>query len=233
MFSFLSRNDTVQYLIAFSLLLLTDVQEVDAACTSSSEPCELHSGNCFNPVLLSLNGDVSAAIDALEYGKYCGRFNRCRPKKIASDLCQFDEVSTCKRKKSTKFNSKKEKNKKGKKEKYSKDEDEEEEAPPSLSSRHEVSRWNTGEYTQDNNSISCHTTTSRTSHHRNKNWEHYVTHTTTSSRTTSNSSRSSSCCQSSSSSRLSSTSTSSYQNHTSNSCCAGGRDRPPTRPTRT
>mmetsp|Transcript_38241 Transcript_38241/g.43101 ORF Transcript_38241/g.43101 Transcript_38241/m.43101 type:complete len:270 (+) Transcript_38241:83-892(+) len=129
MFSFLSRNDTVQYLIAFSLLLLTDVQEVDASCTSSSEPCELHSGNCFNPVLLSLNGDVSAAIDALEYGKYCGRFNRCRPKKIASDLCQFDEVTTCKRKKSTKFNSKKEKNKKGKKEKYSKDEDEEEEAP--------------------------------------------------------------------------------------------------------
>ena len=93
MFSFLSRNGTVQSLIAFSLLLLTDVQEVDASCTSSSEPCEPLSGNCFDPVLFALNGDLPAAIDALEYGKYCGRLNRCRPKKIASDLCpEFDEV---------------------------------------------------------------------------------------------------------------------------------------------
>ena len=132
MFSFLSRHGTVQSLIAFSLLLLTDVQEVNASCTSSSEPCEPLSGNCFNPVLFALNGDLQAAIDALEYGKYCGRLNRCRPKKIASDLCpEFDEVSTCKNKKSKKYNSKKKKNnKKGKKEKRSKDEDEKEDEAP-------------------------------------------------------------------------------------------------------
>jgi len=137
MFSFLSRNNgtTVHYLIAFSLLLLlTDVQEVDASCTSSNEPCEQFSGNCFAPVTFALSGDLPAAIDALEYGKYCGRLNRCRPKEIASDLCpKFDEVSTCKKEKSEKFNSKKEKSKKSKKnKKHSKDEEEEEAPCPAI-----------------------------------------------------------------------------------------------------
>mmetsp|Transcript_13400 Transcript_13400/g.14711 ORF Transcript_13400/g.14711 Transcript_13400/m.14711 type:complete len:258 (+) Transcript_13400:143-916(+) len=109
------------------------------------------------------------------------------------------------------------------------DNEDEEEQQQYLSSRHEVSRWNTGEYTHDN-SISCNTTTSRTSHHMNKNWENHDTHNTTS--TTSSSTSSSSSCPLSSSSRLSSTLTpTSYHNRDSNSCVVG-IDRPPTRPTR-
>eukprot|EP00751_Fragilariopsis_kerguelensis_P042897 CAMPEP_0171004572 /NCGR_PEP_ID=MMETSP0736-20130129/17766_1 /TAXON_ID=186038 /ORGANISM="Fragilariopsis kerguelensis, Strain L26-C5" /LENGTH=255 /DNA_ID=CAMNT_0011433941 /DNA_START=119 /DNA_END=886 /DNA_ORIENTATION=- len=99
-------------------------------------------------------------------------------------------------------------------------EEEDEEEHYLYSSRHEVSRWNTGEYhTQDNNSSSCHTPTSRISNHQNL-----------------TSSRSRSCPLSSSSSTLLSTpsTTSSYQNRTNNnsSCAVVGIDRPPTRPTR-
>jgi len=100
-------------------------------------------------------------------------------------------------------------------------ENEDEEEHYLYSSRHEVSRWNTGEYsTQDNNSSSCHTPTSRISNHQNL-----------------TSSRSRSCPLSSSSSTLLSTpsTTSSYQNrttHNNSSCAVVGIDRPPTRPTR-
>jgi len=103
------------------------------------------------------------------------------------------------------------------------DEDEKEEQPY-LSSRHEFSRWNTGEYKQDN-SISCNTPTSRITHH-NKNRENNDMYNTTSMTSRSRSSS----CPLSSSSTLSSTSTP-YHNR-NNTGCVVGIDRPPTRPTR-
>ena len=50
---------------------------VEAKCDNRGEPCEPSGGKCTTALILALDGNLEAANDALFYGKYCGRNNKC------------------------------------------------------------------------------------------------------------------------------------------------------------